>query len=403
MSEKAGSILGGILLTVGSCVGAGMLGLPIVTGLCGYYPSILMFLIAWGYMTTTALLLVEVNSWHESHVNILTMAHTCLGKTAKAICWVFYLFLFYSLLVAYISGSGNLLSTLSSQYTRYQIPPSIGALFFVLFFGWLIYLGTRKVDLCNRLLMLIKIASFVALVILGSKFVEKQNLLHSNLSKMVLPLPILITSFGFHNMIPSLNAYMKGDTKRVRISIFGGSLFTLVIYIVWQTIALGIIPLEGSNGILESLRVGKEAAQSIGAILQSSKVALFAQMLGFFAILTSFLAQALSVTHFLSDGFNIRRKTKENIGMCLLALIPPLILSFLFPDLFFKALGFAGGICAVILFGVMPVLMVIRGRYILKKQSPYKIKGGLPLLLLVLVFSICIFLFQMTDMLKSNS
>ena len=65
MSEKHGSILGGMLLITGSCIGAGMLGLPILTGLAGFYPTLVMFFLAWAFMTTTALLLVEVNGWHK--------------------------------------------------------------------------------------------------------------------------------------------------------------------------------------------------------------------------------------------------------------------------------------------------------------------------------------------------
>ena len=40
--EKKGSVIGGMLLITGSCVGAGMLGLPIVTGLVGFFPSLIL-------------------------------------------------------------------------------------------------------------------------------------------------------------------------------------------------------------------------------------------------------------------------------------------------------------------------------------------------------------------------
>ena len=43
MNEKSGSVLGGMLLIAGSCIGAGMLGLPILTGLSGLMPSLFMF------------------------------------------------------------------------------------------------------------------------------------------------------------------------------------------------------------------------------------------------------------------------------------------------------------------------------------------------------------------------
>jgi tyrosine-specific transport protein len=41
--NKPGSIFGGVLLIAGSCIGAGMLGLPIITGIAGFFPSLLMF------------------------------------------------------------------------------------------------------------------------------------------------------------------------------------------------------------------------------------------------------------------------------------------------------------------------------------------------------------------------
>ena len=44
--KKEGSVIGGILLIAGSCIGAGMLGLPILTGLVGFFPSLILFGIA---------------------------------------------------------------------------------------------------------------------------------------------------------------------------------------------------------------------------------------------------------------------------------------------------------------------------------------------------------------------
>ncbi len=98
-----------------------------------------------------------------------------------------------------------------------------------------------------------------------------------------------------------------------------------VIYLIWEILVLGIVPLEGENGLMTSLKNDKEASQSIAAIIMSPSVRIFSQGLAFFAILTSFLAQALSLVHFLADGLKINYKKHENIGLCALALLPPLI------------------------------------------------------------------------------
>jgi tyrosine-specific transport protein len=396
-----GSVIGGSLLIAGSCIGAGMLALPIITGLAGFFPSLLMFFLAWAFMTLTGLLMVEVNGWFEHKVNIASMVGHTLGHVGRSLSWILYLFLFYALIVAYISGSGSLSSTFASSILSIPIPPWLGSLFFVILFGFVVYLGTRPVDLWNRLLMVGKIASYIGMVALGVKYIQPKLLMRTESSYALFSLPVLIISFGFHNMIPSLTAYMKRDLKRVRLTILIGSLFTLVIYLIWQILVLGIVPMEGPSGIVESLNNDKEASQALMGILGTSLVALFAQWLAFFAILTSFLAQSLSLVHFLADGLKAKHKHRENVWICLLALFPPLIFALIYPQLFFKALNFAGGICAVILFGIFPALMVWIGRYRKQITSPYEVKGGKPMLVGIFLFSLFILFFQLSSMLSA--
>jgi tyrosine-specific transport protein len=392
MTEKKGSIVGGILLIAGSCIGAGMLGLPILTGLAGFFPSLIMFVAAWLFMTLTGLLLVEANGWFSRQVNLITMVGHSLGAIGRFLSWLLYLFLFYALLVAYVSGSASLSSTF------FHLPVWTGALFFTILFGSIVYMGTRPVDLWNRCLMVGKILAYLGLIFLGLKMVDPQMLLRSSPSYAFYSLPILVISFGYHNMIPTLTAYMKGDLKRVRWTIIGGGLFALVVYVVWEVLVLGIVPLEGAFGILDSLKKDQEASQALAGILGSSSVSLFAQCLAFFAILTSFLAQSLSLVHFLADGFKVKHEKKENVWLCLLALLPPLILALSYPKLFFTALNFAGGICAVILFGVFPVMMVWIGRYRKRESSGYRVFGGRPLLIAILFFALLVFFFQVASM-----
>ncbi len=402
MNERKGSILGGMLLIAGSCIGAGMLGLPIMTGFSGFFPSLIMFFCAWLFMTTTALLLVEANGWFSRKVNLVSMADHALGKWGKAICWITYLFLFYALLVAYISGIGNLCSTFFKVSFHTAFPSWIGSLIFVILFGWVVYLGTRKVDLFNRGLMIGKIGFFLLLVIVGVYYIRPALLLRVDPSYAPTALPLLVIAFGFHNMVPSLTAYMNGNLKRVRLTIIGGSLMAFAIYVIWETLVLGIVPLGGPNGLSASLRQDHEAAQAITSIIGSPSVRIFSQGLAFFAILTSFLAQALALVHFLADGLKINYKKQENLSICLLALTPPLILSLIYPQLFFKALNFAGGICAVILFGLLPAAMIWVGRYHLSTPSGYKVPGGKPALLLVFAFSLFILFIQLSSMLGAT-
>jgi tyrosine-specific transport protein len=394
MSKKLGSLPGGILLITGSCVGAGMLGLPIITGLAGFGPSLLMFLLVWLFMTATALLLVEANGWFTRKVNFMSIVEHSLGRGGKILCLINCLFLFYALLVAYISGSGSLFSSLLQNWLGWTSPSWVGSLLFVSLFGLVVYRGTRQVDLWNRVLMAFKIAFFLGLVLIGIHFVDGKLLFYSRPAIAIFSLPLLVVSFGFHNMIPTLTSYMQGDLKRVRMAILGGSLFAFFIYLIWEILVLGAVPIEG---LIRTFQLDQEGSQALVSVLHSSWVALFAQGLAFFAILTSFLAQALSLVHFLADGakMKVASDKKESLLLCSLVLVPPLILSIACPLLFFKALNFAGGFCAVLLFGILPALIVWIGRYRKTIHAPYVVPGGKPLLLLVFGVACFIFIFQL--------
>ncbi len=386
----SGSVLGGILLIAGSCIGAGMLALPIMTGLAGFFPALVALFIAWAFMTFSAFLLVEVCGWFSGQVNLLSMAKESLGNVGRTIGWFTYLFLFYALLVAYISASGGISSAIIMDLFGFHLPAWGASLFFTVLFGWIVYLGTRPVDLFNRILMVGLIATYLGMIGLGIFQIHPQLFLHFAPQYTFLALPVLVVSFGFQNMIPSLTAYMQGDLRRVRLAILGGSLLALVVYVLWTVLVLGTVSLEGPHGILDSYQRGEEATMALHASLGSDKIAGFARSFAFFAIVTSFLAQGLSLTHFIADGLGKLSTRKNSSWFCILALLPPLIFALSYPEVFFKALSFAGGICAMILFGIMPVFMVWVGRYKKKILSSYHVMGGKPLLVIAFAFSLLV-------------
>src|SRR4051812_37784287 len=96
-SVKKGSIPGGILLIAGCCIGAGMLGLPVLSASAGFKPSVLSFIVCWLFMLSTGLLVLEANLFVGKDTNIVSMAERTLGSTGKWIGWSLFLFLFYSL------------------------------------------------------------------------------------------------------------------------------------------------------------------------------------------------------------------------------------------------------------------------------------------------------------------
>ncbi len=390
--KTAGTFIGGMLLIGGSCIGAGMLALPIATGLAGFIPSFFSFLVVWGFMTLTALLFVEVQSTFKERVNIGSMAERTLGSIGRIVSGLLYLFLFYSLIIAYVAGSGSL------AFTSLSLPKWLGSTLFTIGFGILAYQGTRTVDYWNRFFMFGKIAAYIGMILLGFQYIKPQLLERSEPLYALFSMPVLVIAFGYHNIIPTLMTYMHQDAKKVRQTILAGSIFALVVYLIWDMVVLGIVPAEGKWGIIESLKEGRQASDSVAGILGLSWVSTFAEGLALFALLSSFLAQTLALVHFLADVFKVSNEKQETIPLCLLALIPPLILGIIYPDIFIYALNFAGGICAVLLFGILPVLMAWKGRYQDHLSGSYQLFGGKKMLIAIFSVALFIFLFELTSL-----
>lgn len=383
-SIRKGSLLGGILLVAGCCVGAGMLGLPVLSAQAGFQPSLVMFFICWLFMLCTGLLLLEVNLWFGGDISIITMAKRTLGPTGQIVSWLVFLFLFYSLMVAYVAASGSLITDFIGEATGNYWHHGVGGFLFCLLFGALLYLGTGAVDWFNRLLMLGLIISYVSLVGVGASHVKPELLQHRDWSAVTTVIPAVIISFGFHNLIPSLTTYFDSNVKSLKWAIILGSMIPLFIYLLWQWIILGIVPLQEFK---EALDQGEIATEALKNTVGVSWVVDVAQAFAFFAIVTSFLSVSLSFVDFLADGLNIKKTPKGKVILALLVLGPPFLCALLYPTIFLVALNTAGGFGAVILFGILPALMVWKGRYTQKLGLPQIVPGGKLLLIAIMAFS----------------
>lgn len=390
--ERMPNPLGGILLLSGSCIGAGMLAMPVTTAPAGFFPSFIMFFCAWLFMLATGLLLLEANLAVGYQYSLISLSEKTLGKWGRSLCWMLFLFLFYSIGVAYIAASGSVFHSFCIDAFGGAIPPWLGSTGFTIAFATLIVIGTRTVDYVNRIFMILLFVSYFLLMYFGLPLISTKNLEYSNWNFAFISLPILVVCFGFHNMIPSLAEYYKGDRRKLRTVVILGSGIPFLIYILWQITLLGILPLKGPGGLLEALKKGEAATSLLSGVVGCSTVNTVAQLFALSAIVTSFLAQSLSLVDFLSDGLKIEKKGGQFLFLVALALVPSFVCAFIYPGIFIKALNWAGGFAAVILFGCFPVMMVWKLRGALK--SIPILWGGKTVLSLIFCMACLIFLLE---------
>jgi tyrosine-specific transport protein len=383
--RNLGHVVGGTLLIAATTIGVGMLGLPIATGPGGFVPATFVYLLTWFFMLCTGLLLLEVCTWMPADANLITMTHRLLGPVGKAVCWVVYLFLFFTAMIAHISGGGSTLADILNSTFGVSMPQEIAMVVYVLIFSPIVYLGTRSVDRFNLVMMSGVLVTYLLFIFLSAGRVDFNLLAYADWSKAWPALPVLFTAFTYQLIIPTLMTYMDRNVKKVRLSIILGSSIPLAVYLVWELIILGIIPVEG---LVKAKAEGQTAVMPLRELLQNPWVFKIGSCFAFLVLTTSYIALSLAFLDFVADGLKVKKEGYKKILLCLGIFVPPTIIALSYPGIFITALEYAGGISCALLFGLLPPVMAWVGRY-LKKYQPLhpQIPGGKLSLCILMLFT----------------
>lgn len=353
----------GVCLVAGTCIGAGMIGIPVKTAAAGFYATILAFLVVWGVMTASALLLLEASLSFTGPVNFISMTARIFGNFGKNIAWLICLLFMYSVMAAYASGGAAIITELWPM----PIHDYAATVTFMLPFAIIIYLGTKWVSFFNRLLMLGVIVSFIllccSLIFVTAGTLQSTDCLSCVFDFKVLlhALPLMVITFGYHEIIPPLKSYLKDEIAPLKAAIFLGSIIPLIIYITWQLVILLLIPASGVDGLNEMLSSNKNPSSSLIDYLfdhynNKNVLRCFASF-SFFALTCSLTGSSWALFDFFADGLSIFRNKKGRVFLSLVTFGPPVIYAIIFPEGFLKALSLAGAFSAIIMI-IYPVLMV---------------------------------------------
>ncbi|UAX41927.1 aromatic amino acid transporter [Pasteurella canis] len=387
MNKTAGSTL----LVSGTMIGAGMLAMPLTSAGIGFSFTLVLLIALWALLTCTALLFVEVYQTTDADAGIGTLAAQYFGRFGRIVATTVLLVFLYALLSAYVTGGGSILASSLPTIVNENTTSKIAIGIFTLFFGAFVIIGTKSVDGINRLLFFIMLTTFVFVLCLMLPKVTVNNLMAMPIDKALLlsASPIFFTSFGFHGSIPSLNHYLQGNVKALRFAILTGSTITLVFYIVWQFSTHGVL---SQSHFLDILQQDPTLNGLVNASFQITGSTMLAQAVKIFsalALITSFLGVALGLFECIEDllkrVFNI---SGNRMILGILTFLPPLLFAFFYPQGFVLALSYAGQMFAFYAV-VLPVALVWKVRQI-NPNLPYRVSGGTPVLVLVLILGVAI-------------
>ncbi|MEH2036748.1 amino acid permease [Nostoc sp.] len=364
LNHQPGSVFGSTALIAGTTVGAGILALPAVTLPSGIVPSTSGLIAVWLYALVSGLLVAEVtlNTMRTeglSSIGFLGVVEKILGKVGARIAGGAYLFMHYALLVAYITEGGKILGVAAAKIWGMQILPTwVGTMAFTLLFGGIMYLGREKfIEKLNSAFVGIVIVSFLGLLFLGGRHIQSAQLLFQNWSALGSAISVMSVALFFQNVVPLVVTQLEGDARKIRQSIFIGSVIPLIMFLAWNAVILGSVSPDmlhsTSDGTsvfdpLQILRAGG-AGQWLGVL-----VSIFSE----FAIATSFIGFVYGLLDLFKDIFlSSQGKLSSRLPLYSLVLFPPMTLGTLNPSIFFTALDYTGTFSISILGGIIPALM----------------------------------------------
>ncbi|HHR5845953.1 TPA: tyrosine transporter TyrP [Providencia alcalifaciens] len=370
-----------------------MLAMPLAAAGVGFTGIVCLLIGLWMLMSYTSLLLVEVYQHNPANMGLGSVAKKYLGPVGQIVTGLSMLLLMYALTTAYIGGAGVLIADSLSSWWGVTVSTQSAIIMFTVVGGAIVCVGTHSVDFINRILFTAKTIFLVIMLAVMMPHAEAINLSTMPLEKglVLAAVPVIFTSFGFHGSVPSLVNYMNGDVRKLRIIFITGSAIPLVAYILWQIATLGAIPSDTFMGILAQSSGLNGLLTAIRDVVATPRVNMAVALFMDLALATSFLGVALGLFDYLADLFKRSNNFAGRAQTTLLTFVPPLLAALFFSS-FVQALTYAAVALSVLAL-IIPALLTMRVRK-LEAKGVYRVKGGTPILGLVLLCGIAVIAIQ---------
>ena len=239
-------------LITGNMVGAGILGLPVNTGLAGFGPALAAMLLFWSLMVVTAFVIADMTiKSNEVDFDLPSLFDQSLGRGGRWLAVAANLLILYGLAVAYLSGGTNIM------VRALDLPDLswlVGLLFFAVLTGLIVF-GDIVVRKSNAALMIAMWVAFVGLIAYITPKVSIQRLAFSDPRTLPSALPIMGAAFCFHNIIPTACRILNRDRAAIRKALVLGALIGLVMNLAWVLVVLGALPVsdQSHNNIIYAM------------------------------------------------------------------------------------------------------------------------------------------------------
>lgn len=340
--------IGAILLVAGTCIGSGMIALPMVLAKLGIIPSIVLMITIWFIMYYTSLINLELNLQAGEGIPLGALGRLFSGRTSEWIGKASLKLLSYSLLAAFIYGASSIIQQLAHSKMGLEYSFGTIATLFSAACWAILLLPIKYIDYANRVLFMGLLAVAGMLIIGLAVSVNWTNLPlfpteNVGASALIALIPVVFTSFGFQVIFHTLTNYCHKNPKMLKAAFLWGSLIPASVYILWTCSILSAVyhenPAFYGQMAYGTAEVG-ELIQVLSDIAKWQSVQIMVWSISLLAILTSVMGVGIG----LVDSLNGNRK----IVASAITIGPAYLVVICIPNAFISVLGFAGMILAVI-------------------------------------------------------
>ena len=335
-----------VAIIVGANVGSGILGLAYSSRLAGW-PILVLWLAVAGLFTTFSMLYVAESALRtKKPLQLPGLAEKYVGKVGSVLIFIS---VSIGCMVAYTTGSGNILCTLLG------LPNWAGSLLFTVPCVLVVWFGLKATGLWEKfmstgmvvLLGIIVIASFLS----GKADVSRA--VYANWTYAVPLLSSAIFCYIAQYAVPELARGMRHTPKKLPVAIILGMFITGVLLAV---VPLAVLSLTGAEEVTQVATLAWGQALGTWALYTANIFALCAMMTSYWAVGGSMLTNIV-------DMFKLKdeKDTKTRLIAIACTVLPPFILAYAGLVSFVDAIGWAGTFGGVIM-SIVPVLMLNNAR-----------------------------------------
>lgn len=338
-----------VAIIVGANVGSGILGLAYSSRLAGW-PILVLWLAVAGLFTTFSMLYVAESALRtKKPLQLPGLAEKYVGKVGSVLIFISVCANSIGCMVAYTTGSGNILCTLLG------LPNRAGSLLFTVPCVLVVWFGLKATGLWEKfmstgmvvLLGIIVIASFLS----GKADVSRA--VYANWTYAVPLLSSAIFCYIAQYAVPELARGMRHTPKKLPVAIILGMFITGVLLAV---VPLAVLSLTGAEEVTQVATLAWGQALGTWALYTANIFALCAMMTSYWAVGGSMLTNIV-------DMFKLKdeKDTKTRLIAIACTVLPPFILAYAGLVSFVDAIGWAGTFGGVIM-SIVPVLMLNNAR-----------------------------------------